>query len=90
MVIVPQPRGTGPHRDRWTILIIGAMADGEPVRFTDLLHTIEGICQKMLTKNLRALERDGVVIRTVYPSAPVRIEYRLSDLGTHFLSHLRR
>ena len=36
--------------DRWTILIIGAMADGEPVRFTDLLHTIEGISQKMLTK----------------------------------------
>jgi DNA-binding HxlR family transcriptional regulator len=64
------------------------MADGEPVRFTDLLHTIEGISQKMLTKNLRALERDGVVIRTVYPSAPVRIEYRLSDLGMSLLEPL--
>jgi DNA-binding HxlR family transcriptional regulator len=74
--------------DRWTILIIGAMADGEPVRFTDLLHTIEGISQKMLTKNLRAPERDGVVIRTVHPSAPVRIEYRLSDLGMSLLEPL--
>jgi DNA-binding HxlR family transcriptional regulator len=74
--------------DRWTILIIGAMADGEPVRFNDLLHTIEGISQKMLTKNLRALERDGVVIRTVYPRAPVRTEYRLSDLGMSLLEPL--
>jgi DNA-binding HxlR family transcriptional regulator len=42
----------------------------------------------MLTKNLRALERDGVVIRTVHPSAPVRIEYRLSDLGMSLLEPL--
>ena len=46
------------------------MADGEPVRFTALLNTIVGISQEMLTKNLRALKRDGVVIRTVYPSEP--------------------
>ena len=71
--------------DRWTILIIGAMADGQPVRFTDLLLAIEGISQKMLTKNLRALERDGIATRKVHPTAPVRIEYQLTGLGLSLL-----
>ncbi len=74
--------------DRWTILIIGAMADGQPVRFTDLLYAIEGISQKMLTKNLRALEWDGIITRTVHPSAPVRIDYQLTGLGTTLLAPL--
>lgn len=74
--------------DRWTILIIGAMADGEPTRFSDLLYAIEGISQKMLTKNLRALEADGIVSRTVQPSAPVRIEYQLTPLGRTLLEPL--
>lgn len=74
--------------DRWTILIIGAMADGEPTRFTDLLYAIEGISQKMLTKNLRALEQDGIVARTVHPTAPVRIEYQLTELGQTLLEPL--
>ena len=71
--------------DRWTVLIIGAMASGEPLRFSDLLYGIEGISQKMLTQNLRALERDGIVSRTVTPSSPVRIEYRLTTLGMSLL-----
>ena len=50
--------------------------------------TLSG-CTGLPTLNPRALERDGVVIRTVYPSAPVRIEYRLSTSARHFLSHLR-
>lgn len=75
--------------DRWTVLIIGFMADGEPTRFTDLLYGIEGISQKMLTQNLRALERDGIVSRTVHPSSPVRIEYRLTPLGLSLLPPLQ-
>jgi len=74
--------------DRWTVLIIGAMASGEPLRFSDLLYGIEGISQKMLTQNLRALERDGIVSRTVTPSSPVRIEYRLTTLGLSLLMPL--
>ncbi len=70
------------------ILIIGVMADGEPTRFTDLLYAIEGISQKMLTKNLRALEEDGIVSRTVHPTSPVRIEYQLTILGQPLLEPL--
>lgn len=74
--------------DRWTVLIIGDMADGNPTRFSDLLYGIEGISQKMLTQNLRALERDGIVLREVQASSPVKIGYRLSPLGMTLLEPL--
>ncbi|MGB4918172.1 MAG: winged helix-turn-helix transcriptional regulator [Propionicimonas sp.] len=47
------------------MLIMGAMSEGTPTRFSDLLYGIEGISQKMLTKNLRALEHDGIISRLV-------------------------
>jgi DNA-binding HxlR family transcriptional regulator len=67
--------------DRWTVLIVGALWDG-PARFSELLRRIEGISQKMLTKTLRGLERDGLVHRTVYPEVPVRVEYKLTEAGS--------
>ncbi len=66
--------------DRWTILILLALADG-PKRFTELSRTIEGVSQKMLTQNLRGLERDGLVTRTVHAVVPPRVDYELTDLG---------
>lgn len=66
--------------DRWTVLIVGALSDGE-ARFSELLRRIEGVSQKMLTQTLRGLERDGLVTRTVYPQVPVRVEYALTDAG---------
>jgi DNA-binding HxlR family transcriptional regulator len=71
--------------DRWTVLIIGALADG-PLRYTALAKRIEGVSQKMLTQTLRALERDGLVIRTVLPVIPPHVEYELSPLGSDLLS----
>ena len=50
-------------------------------RFNQLLKTIPGISQKVLTENLRAMEADGLITRTVYPEVPPRVEYALSDLG---------
>ena len=50
-------------------------------RFSEIRRQIEGISQKMLTQTLRGLERDGLVTRTVYPTVPVTVEYRLTDLG---------
>src|SRR5262245_56754394 len=67
--------------DKWTMLVITALADDEAVRFSELRRRIEGVSQKMLTQTLRALERDGLVSRTVYPTVPVTVEYRLTALG---------
>lgn len=66
--------------DKWTVLILGALMDG-PRRFGWLHRTIEGVSRKMLTQTLRALERDGLVNRRVYPEVPVRVEYSLTEAG---------
>lgn len=52
-----------------------------PWRFNELKKNLEGISQKVLTDNLRSMEADGIIIRTVYPEVPPRVEYALSDLG---------
>jgi DNA-binding HxlR family transcriptional regulator len=74
--------------DRWTVLIVGALGDGE-VRFSELRRRIEGISQKMLTQTLRGLERDGLVRRTVHPEVPVRVEYSLTEAGRTLREPLR-
>jgi DNA-binding HxlR family transcriptional regulator len=74
--------------DRWTVLIVGALWDGN-ARFSDLLRRIEGVSQKMLTQTLRGLERDGLVRRTVYPEVPVRVEYALTEAGRTLREPLR-
>lgn len=74
--------------DRWTVLIVGSLADG-PRRFSDLLRSVDGISQKMLTQTLRALERDGLVIRAVHAEVPVRVEYRLTASGASLLAPLK-
>ncbi|RZT27522.1 HxlR family transcriptional regulator [Kribbella sp. VKM Ac-2569] len=51
------------------------------MRFSELRRLLDGITQKMLTQTLRALERDGLVKRSVYPTVPPRVEYGLSELG---------
>ena len=74
--------------DRWTVLIVGALWDGN-VRFSELRRRVEGISQKMLTQTLRGLERDGLVRRTVYPEVPVRVEYTLTEAGRTLREPLR-
>jgi DNA-binding HxlR family transcriptional regulator len=66
--------------DKWTALLVGAMADG-PRRFGELRGEVEGISEKMLTQTLRSLERDGLVARTVHRTVPPRVDYELTDLG---------
>ena len=65
---------------KWSIGIIVAAADG-PIRFTELERTIEGISRRILTLNLRKLERDGLLIRTVYPTVPPKVEYSLTPIA---------
>jgi DNA-binding HxlR family transcriptional regulator len=70
--------------DKWTVLIVRALGDG-PRRFSELRREVDGISQRMLTLNLKTLERDGLVTRTVYPTIPPRVDYELTALG-HSLS----
>lgn len=60
-------------------------AGGRGLRFSELKSGIEDISQKMLTVTLRALERDGLITRTVFPEVPPRVEYKLTDLGATLL-----
>jgi DNA-binding HxlR family transcriptional regulator len=74
--------------DRWTVLIIGTLNDG-PRRFNEIARAGEGISQKMLTQTLRALERDGLVTRTIYAQIPPKVEYALTDLGVSLREPLK-
>ena len=66
--------------DKWTIPLLSAMGDRR-MRFGELYRAVDDISQRMLTVTLRNLEGDGIVIRTVYPTIPPRVEYELSDRG---------
>jgi DNA-binding HxlR family transcriptional regulator len=66
--------------DKWTILLLMVLGDRR-MRFTELHRAINGISERMLTVTLRNLEHDGILIRTVYPTIPPRVEYELSDRG---------
>ena len=70
--------------DKWTVYAIAYLGRGTR-RFSELQRSIEGISQRMLTVTLRALERDGLVTRTVYPQIPPRVEYTLTPLGYSLL-----
>ena len=67
--------------DKWTMLALEVLAEHGPLRFTRLGALIGGVSQKMLTKTRRQMEADGLVVRTVFPVIPPRVEYALTDLG---------
>ena len=67
--------------DKWTMLVLEVLEEHGVVRFTRLGELVGGISQKMLTKTVRQMERDGLVKRTVHPVIPPRVEYELTELG---------
>ena len=100
MSLVRSGRGLGkaPHAylhevlnrvgDKWSVLIVAFLGDG-PRRFGELRRSIEGISQRMLTLTLKGLERDGLITRTVFPTIPPRVEYRLTKLGRGLLEPIQ-
>ena len=70
--------------DKWSMLMIQTLGHG-PVRFNELRRRIGDISQKVLSSTLKALERDGLVSRTVVPSVPPQVTYDLTDLGRELL-----
>jgi DNA-binding HxlR family transcriptional regulator len=67
--------------DKWTMLVLEALEEHGVVRFTRLGELVGDISQKMLTKTVRQMERDGLVTRTVHPVIPPKVEYQLTELG---------
>ena len=65
---------------KWKLLIMRNLL-ARPWRFNELHKSLDGISQKVLTDSLRSMEADGIIVRTVYPEVPPRVEYSLSELG---------
>ncbi|GIH06424.1 transcriptional regulator [Rhizocola hellebori] len=97
-----QPCGLPEHRncgirevldrigDKWSVLVIAELSPGTR-RFREIQRGIHGISQRMLTLTLRRLERDGLVLRTAFPTVPVTVTYQLTDRGrslTHLVQQL--
>ena len=70
--------------DKWTVMIVMVLRE-RPRRFNELKRAVGGISQQMLTRTLKALERDGMITRTVHHTVPPQVEYALTALG-HSLS----
>lgn len=88
--------------NKWVVLVLAALgSDGSgqssgecevadrPLRYSELSRQLAGVSQKMLTQTLRALERDGLVSRTVTPTVPVTVTYELTDLGRSLYATVR-
>lgn len=83
-----QPPGVCPHfhaaieliGKRWTGAIVSALTEG-PLRFGELVKAVPGLSDRLLSKRLRELEREGLVERQVEPGSPVRVSYSLTEAG---------
>jgi DNA-binding HxlR family transcriptional regulator len=67
--------------DKWTLWVIEILSSEGEMRFSRLQERVTGISQKMLTKTLRQLERDGLLTRYVHAVVPPRVDYKLTPLG---------
>lgn len=67
--------------DKWTMILIEVLHDHGEQRFTQISKRVPAVSQKMLTQTLRQMERNGLVLRTVHPVVPPKVEYRLTALG---------
>lgn len=66
--------------NKWKVLILRDLLDGTK-RFNELMRSVNGITQKVLTSNLRSMENDGLVSRKIYPEIPPKVEYSLTETG---------
>lgn len=76
--------------DRWTMLVLFTLEEGGTQRFSVLKSRIPDISQRMLAQTLRRPEQDGLVLRTVYPTVPPRVDYALTPLGKSFLKPMHK
>ena len=70
--------------EKWSLLAVIALRE-QPRRFNQLRRELSGVSPRMLARTLRGLERDGLVIRSVYPTVPPQVDYALTELGISLL-----
>lgn len=75
--------------DKWSMLVLHALSQKSPMRFTELRNAIGDATPKMLSASLKTLEEDGIVCRTAYPEIPPRVEYTLTSRGTEMLEAMQ-
>lgn len=71
--------------NRWSLEIVYVLGVEGTLRHAEIARRLKGVTQRMLTRSLRQLERDGLITRTVYPEVPPRVEYALTELGRGLL-----
>jgi DNA-binding HxlR family transcriptional regulator len=76
--------------DKWSVYVIHVLGDAGTLRFNELRSKVDGISQRMLTVTLRGMERDGLILRKIYPEVPPRVEYSLTPLGSTLRQLVRR
>jgi len=74
--------------DKWSVLVLLLLEEGEVLRFNEIHGSLGTISQKMLAVTLKSLEADGLLIRTVYPQIPPKVEYTLTERGKSLIPHL--
>jgi len=74
--------------DRWTLLLVNSLLDG-PRRFNELLDDLDGLAPNVLSKRLRHLEHEGVIVALPYSQRPPRFDYRLTAAGSELAGALR-
>ena len=75
--------------DKWSVLVLLLLEEGEVMRFNEIFGSIRTISQKMLAVTLKSLEADGLVNRTVFPQIPPKVEYKLTTRGKSLIPHLQ-
>jgi DNA-binding HxlR family transcriptional regulator len=73
--------------DKWKVLILCKLRKGK-LRFNELKRALQGVTQRVLTHQLRELEADGLIKRTIYAEVPPRVEYELTNLGSTLMPAL--
>lgn len=74
--------------NRWSLGVVHALGVSGTLRHADLARALKGVTQRMLTRTLRQLERDGLIARQDYGTVPPKVEYRLTDLGRGLLARM--
>jgi len=73
---------------KWGVLVLLALSEGEPLRWSELRRRAQGVSEKMLAQTLRTLAADGLVLRDAKPVVPPHVEYALTPAGAQLAAHL--